>query len=145
MNDDQGELFHVPGPEPEQDGPVLSPGQRRTARQAQAVRNGVHPLALVFGWPRMHPDADRTATTEHAAGRPYTCGTCRWRQVLRWHDRTYPKCVHPDSIGADHYETDGPLRLSHSAATDVRAWWPACVDYDAGDPRMSPDAHRNIP
>ena len=40
----------------------------------------------------------------------------------------YPKCVLPDP------RTGRPIeaRLTHSAATDVRAWWPACPAYDSG-------------
>lgn len=32
------------------------------------------------------------------------------------------------------------IRATHSTASDVRAWWPACVDYSPGDPGMSRDA-----
>jgi len=59
-----------------------------------------------------------------------TCGSCAHRILLRHHDRTWPKC----GVGPS----------SHSAATDVRAWWPACGRYEPGD-RISDDAARWTP
>lgn len=97
-----------PGPAPEStqsDG--LSPGQRRTVRQARAVANGVHPLV---GGP-LHPEASREAKAGDRKGLPFTCGSCVHRVLVG-----FPKC---DVL---------PSGMSHSEATDVRAWWPACRD-----------------
>lgn len=106
----------VTPPEPEH----LSADRRRTLRQAQAVASGVHPLGLVFSWVRMHPDADRVASVDDRKDLPLRCGSCCFRQLSSHHNRNHAKC------------TEGwPARASHSAATDVRAWWPACTDYVA--------------
>lgn len=111
-----------------------STDQRRTDRQAGAIRAGVHPLALVFGATVvMHPGADRTATRGDGPRLPLRCGTCRYRFGVR-HASTYPKCGARDGA-----------RVTRGPATDVRAWWPACLDYSPGDPALSPDAARWIP
>lgn len=63
-----------------------------------------------------------------------TCGDCARRVLLGYHRRTYPKC--------EEHE------VTHGAATDVRAWWPACERFvpSAPDPLLkSPDAARWIP
>lgn len=113
-------------PEPTE---VLSPDRRRTLRQAAALARGVHPLALALGWRiRLHPDA-APADDRKAPG--LRCGTCRFREVLGYHSRSYPKCAH----GAPG-TGDGP-RMSHGAATDVRGWWPACTDHEPSDPKGS--------
>ena len=44
-----------------------------------------------------------------------TCGTCTHR-ILRGRHSTYPKCDR------------GPI--TNGAATDVRAWWPACTRWE---------------
>lgn len=129
--------------------PGKSPGVRLTERQAAAIAAGYHPLLLmVYGpkeWAKLHPDAKR----EYLRGQrsaPFTCGSCRFRVVDRWHNATYAKCM------IDVLRTDAQLRTldespraSHSAATDVRAGWPACRDYQAGANDLSPDASRVIP
>lgn len=46
----------------------------------------------------------------------HTCGTCVHRIA-----RGFPKCA----IGPQ----------SHSASTDVRAWWPACQEWEPADDR----------
>ena len=120
----------------------LSADARRTLRQKQNIANGYHPLLVtLFGpgpWAKVHPDAPDD-TEPGQKGRPFTCGTCRWRQILGYHDRSYPKCLWRD-------DNDGPSpRVSHGAGTDVRAWWPACRDYTPGDPNLSLDAARWVP
>ncbi|MFC4062807.1 hypothetical protein ACFOWE_31335 [Planomonospora corallina] len=109
MADDLVPLFDVqaaPPPEPEE-----SAGARRTCRQAEALACGRHPLT----GGRLHAEAaphdDRSA-----AGR--RCGTCRWRQPVRGGARSYAKCLRGNGT-----------RVTHGAATDVRAWWPACPDH----------------
>lgn len=99
----------------------LSADRRRTIRQADALAHGRHPLGLVFGSPlRLHADAapadDRTAPGAR-------CGTCRFRELFGYHTRSYAKCT----VG--YVEGRGYPRVSHGSATDVRAWWPACRDY----------------
>ncbi len=98
--------------------PGLSADRRRTLRQRAAVDAGRHPLT-----------GGRLADDPAAK-----CGNCAYRQLIQHHDRTYPKCV-----------VDGYERLSHSAASDVRAWWPGCPRHEWGDPKLSPDAARSGP
>ncbi len=111
----------LPPPEP------LSPDRRRTLRQHQAVENGVHPLALVFGPAvRVHSDPARR------------CGNCRHRCPSGAH--AYPKCLlgyqRTELPPDDHRRRSGQThavsmpRVSSGAATDVRAWWPACTDHE---------------
>ena len=118
MSDDA--LFHVepvPLPEPAE---VLSGDRRRTLRQADAIARGRHPLELALGSPlRLHAEAapadDRTAPG-------LRCGTCRFRELLGYHDHKHAKCLFSST------DRRWP-RVTHGAATDVRAWWPACRDY----------------
>jgi hypothetical protein len=139
------DMAPTPLPEPP---PKMSPDRRRTQRQAAAIASGGHPLALVHGplaFPR-HPDTKGLDYEPGPQADPFTCGSCRFRQVLAWHNRAYPKCVkHPPGMDADRYERSVPLWASHGASTDVRRWWPACADYEPGDPGLSPDAWRSIP
>lgn len=101
----------------------LSPDRRRTQRQAEAIATGVHPLSSPLQkYLPLHTDSERK------------CGNCAFRKLLGGYLRTYPKCV-----------VDGPTRISHGAATDIRAWWPACPDHEWGDPKLSPDAARSGP
>lgn len=106
--------FEPAEPEPVEE---LSAGQRLTRRQRQDVTNGRHPLT---GQP-IHPEATRFALATDPKGLPFTCGSCRFRDP-----GGYPKCVLPGSNGRPI-----PDRLTHGPATDVRAWWPACPDYQS--------------
>lgn len=124
--------YEPPEVEPEES---LSSGRRLTRRQQQDVSNGKHPLT---GGP-LHPDA---TTRRHApiaghddchpeapcsgASDPFTCGSCVFREA----GHRYPKCVLPNPASGKPWAT----RVSHSARSDVRAWWPACVDYQPTDP-----------
>ena len=100
----------VDGPPEEQ----LSPGRRRTRRQHGAALAGAHPLALVFGAGiRRHDDEART------------CGNCQFRTLINYHNAVYPKCTYGNPAGEP-----GVGRISHGAATDVRARWPACSDHE---------------
>lgn len=121
---DLGALVAAP-PGHADDTPKSTRGQKRIARQLQALRHGQHPLALnplavPTGRLKLHPDAadaaDRTAPG-------LRCGTCRLRQAQAGGSRDYPKCAWPDPI-----HVNWP-RATHGDGSDVRAWWPACVDY----------------
>jgi hypothetical protein len=117
--------------------PAVSPGVRRTRRQAADLARGRHPLT---GQP-LHAQA-ATADDRDAPGR--RCGNCRWRRSTSHHNRAYPKCWFPGSQSAESYETIGPLRATHGEASDVRAWWSACRDHEPGDPHV-PDGMRWVP
>ena len=108
----------------------LSADRRRTLRQQQDVELGRHPLT---GGP-LHPLASRHRDAYAPKADPLTCGSCYFRQTLSAKGGSYPKCV-----------ADDGRRVSHSPASDVRAWWPACPDYTPGDTRLSPDAARGFP
>ena len=96
----------IPTPEPAE---KLSADRRRTMRQHADVERGIHPITQR----RVHPDSART------------CGTCVFRQLLHGGSRSYPKCTFPTAeVGT------GPLpRVTSSAASDIRAWWPGCSDH----------------
>lgn len=116
----------------------MSADQRRTRRQATDVQNGIHPLTRG----PIHPLASRHRDADAPKDDPFTCGSCYFRETLKNRSRAYPKCTY--GLTAEmKYLTDSP-RISSSAATDVRAWWPACRDYSPGS-SMSPDAARSIP
>lgn len=97
----------------------VSPEVRRRDRQAECLARGLHPLTAAVGYPiRLHPMA-APADDRTVAGR--RCSTCRFRELILWHNQKYPKCAINDWS-----------RASHGAGTDVRAWWPAC---DSHQPR----------
>lgn len=105
----------------------LSEGRRRTLRQAEAIARGGHPLGLVHPSVRVHPDANgRTAARGNAPERPLRCGTCQFRTPIGGHSRDYHKCKWPNP---DAYLYSELPRVSASAATDIRSWWPACTDW----------------
>lgn len=55
-----------------EEAPGLSRDRKRTLRQAQAIRDGKHPLGLYVPGVRLHPEADRG----RQAGRgPHPCRT----------------------------------------------------------------------
>lgn len=138
----QGALFDI-APVPAEAMPEESATVRRTKRQAALLASRRHPLSSPLGqslW--LHAEA-APASDRDAPGR--RCGNCLWRRVVHHHDRAYAKCFAPGLLSAEAYERLGPPRLSHSEATDVRAWWPGCTDHTYGDPALSPDAARCIP
>ena len=95
--------------------PELSAGRRLTQRQTLHIRAGQHPLTGGI----LHPQADRHATKDDARGLAFTCGTCVHREIHTHNNGRYPKCMQPQ-VGRD----------SRSATSDVRAWWPACGQYE---------------
>ncbi len=130
--------LRVDPPEP------LSAHRRRTLRQRQVIDAGYHPLLAAAGHThaRLHPNAaPEVCSPDAPKGQPYTCGSCRFREVLLWQNRTYPKCIRW-VLGTNLLTAP---TITHGPATDVRAWWPACREYEAGDTALSPDAARSIP
>lgn len=133
---DELALFEVdpaqvkPPPPPDE----RSAGQRRTARQRADAARGLNPLIRLFAGMFPHPDAPQVASPEDRATPGPRCGSCRFRELVSWHSRSYPKCTFGEGV-----------RMSHSDATDVRGWWPACRDYELGDPALGPDAMRHAP
>jgi len=105
-----GALFDLPDgavriPNPPAEGEKLSAGRRLTARQLRDVDAGRHPLT---GGPQDPDPAHR-------------CGNCTHRNTTG----RYPKCHYSNPPG-------GPLdRVTGGPATDVRAWWPGCLDWTA--------------
>jgi len=97
---------------------AISADRRRTQIQAEKLAAGWHPLSgPERGSIRLHKDA-APADDRKAPG--LRCGGCKFRAVLDYHRRSYPKCVLP-----------GTSRLTHGTASDVRSWWPACSDWAA--------------
>lgn len=92
----------------------LTAGEKMRRRQAARIVRGYHPLGEPL---RLHPDASRTGKRTGTGPR---CGGCRFRELVGG-SRGFPKCIHGE----------GQPRATHSETSDVRAWWPACVDYEA--------------
>jgi len=111
-------------PKPEK----LSAGRRLTIRQQQDIARGWHPLS--------HTTRDGLKLAPAGTG---TCGTCRFRSPSSG-DGTWPKCkfgayeeTRTGFEGRTYTLTHYP-RASSSAATDCRAKWPACTDYQKENP-----------
>jgi hypothetical protein len=98
-----GSLFPdlVPAVLPEPE--ALSADRRRTLRQRADIAAGRHPLRV-----------GRLAGEGHP-GSGHRCGDCAHRHPQRRGAGTYPKC---------------DLNDTGSAATDCRAWWPACTRWE---------------
>lgn len=112
----QEELFTVPELEPE---PVLTRGERMQRLHAERVARGAHPLSMAhIGHIPLHPDAAPFGDREADGLR---CGTCVFRRHMHGGSRSYPKC------------TRTPLLKAHSAASDCRAYWPACIHYQPAE------------
>ena len=115
------EPLRQPAPIP---APPATDGQRRIARQRGVIAVGMHPLSLtVAPYLRLHPQAQR-----EIGGTGPRCGGCRYRVGLGGHSRVYPKCLWPEPDMSVRVKRG---RWSHGIATDVRASWPACTDYEA--------------
>lgn len=130
----------------------LTAGERMRRGQATKIRNGLHPLsgdgkgrAMI----RLLPGALRDPDDRTSPGP--RCGTCTYREPVHGGARSYPKCLigtvvtrspagDPPGSGEGVRTTYGP-RVTHGEQTDVRAWWPACVDYQpASTEEETPDA-----
>lgn len=115
----------------------LSPDRRRTLRQRTLIAQGRHPMGG-----RLHIEA---APGDDLKAEGRRCGNCWYRRLVDWNCRTYPKCF----LGVRNPTDSDPYpiqdRIAHSAATDVRAWWPGCTEHTYGDPKLSEDAARHVP
>lgn len=115
MNDDalfdDAEYRVAPEPQREPDEPPLSADRRRTQRQLAILAAGRHPLTRGPLHPEAAPVDDR-----HAAGR--RCDSCQWLVAYDHHNRRYLK-----------FRQRNELYVTHGAASDVRAWWPACTGH----------------
>lgn len=134
-SEDQGALFDVASVEasPVAAEPQLTDGQKRIKRQAAALAAGRHPLSLTSApGLRLHAEA---APYDDKAAPGRRCGTCRFRVQVGGHARDFPKCRYPDP---DAWPGRGGwLRETSGGATDVRSWWPACPQHQAGDERST--------
>jgi len=117
----------------------LSADRRRTLRQSASLAKGRHPLGG-----RLHPEA---APPDDRAAPGRRCGNCWYRRLTYTNgNKLWPKC---------HVDVENPtdtnpqpvfsLRLTHSASTDCRGWWPGCTDHTYGDQSLSDDAARFVP
>lgn len=96
-------LFELEPVPVEEPPPKLSADVRRRLRQEDLLARGVHPITRLV----------------LLVGTSETCGKCRFREVFSYHTRSYPKCE------------KGPI--THGAATDVKAKWPACRLFERAD------------
>jgi hypothetical protein len=115
-------------------------GQRMRDRQAARIASGFHPLPYTL---RLHPEAPRVLTNDRGGAEPYRCGSCVFRRLIGGHARSFSKCMsgyQEIPIPAEQQREYGPKlriitpRATHGIATDVRAWWPACIDYEPKPP-----------
>lgn len=94
----------------------MSATRRRTLQQAEDIAAGSHPLSRPLGRHLpLHAEAVPKLTR---VGDSRRCGNCRFRQLLTYHNSTYPKCT-----------KDG-MPVNHSTSTDVRRGWPGCVHHE---------------
>jgi len=101
----------------------LSADRRRTVRQMEALQRRRHPLGLAFGFPMpLHPGAPPADNRDAPGPR---CGDCRFIARVGHHDKTYLKCVRPSANGSNDWSY-----VTNGAATDLRAWWPACARWE---------------
>lgn len=130
-----------PGPEPVglKPGKAESAGRRLTRRQHELAEAGGHPLTIALNWPlKVHPRAG-------IEGR--RCGNCTFRDMLAHpdHNRARPRCLIEKGPYAETSSRGPYPRVSFGDGTQIRAWWPACVDHEWGDNQLSPDAARSGP
>jgi hypothetical protein len=95
----------------------MSAQRKLTHRQAARLAQGLHPLSITNGHIGLHPDAAPAATRTTDGLR---CRTCT--HLVHEGPHSYIKCGFGNGV-----------RISHGPATDVRLYWPACVDYEAAD------------
>lgn len=94
-----------------------------TAAPIDKIRAGVHPLD------RLGVEPVHVLLAPEGTG---TCGTCRLRdRPYNPRRRNHPKC----SAGSRRVRTRRGCeeiwpRASLDASTNVRSWWPACIEYN---------------
>jgi hypothetical protein len=116
-------LFDMEPAAPPDPGKPLGRDARRTVRRARGLASGVHPVGLCFGFLlRLHEDApppdDRTAAGPR-------CGNCVHADGNEF---GYLKCMRGRQDGQRApYDT-------HGTASDLRAWWPACIHWQSPFP-----------
>jgi hypothetical protein len=93
-------LFPLPAPQVAAAAPELSADRRRTLVNRALLDQGRHPA---------------TGLRLLDAGWGYRCRDCAHAVRIDWHNRSFWKCLRHR------------LGLSHSAASDIRAGWPACT------------------
>lgn len=138
MPEDEGlALFGEPPrvePLPPVDGVALSTDRARTRRQAELLADGWHPVAGRL----LHPAA-ASAHDRQAPG--LRCRSCRFRLTANHGTAgSYAKCYWPGEETVDRL--DNLPRFSRGPATDIRAWWPACADYEAADEHATNPPYR---
>lgn len=115
-------LFDLPeGYEPPPPPEELSRGEKRRRLVERRIRNGEHPL----GRPVLLRNPELKSTTygvPHESG--LTCGQCKFRVQTSGNQRTYPKCWYPSVEKYPHPRDTG------CESSDIRAWWPACRQYE---------------
>lgn len=122
-------LFDVAPSAPELESVEPIPGPSSCSTRASSGRRPVeelppaHPLARLGMAVELHPDAGPLGFAFDVGLR---CGGCIHRRVApsTVSAREFPKCA-----------VDGWSRASHAATTDVRSYWPACVDYQPEEDR----------
>lgn len=97
-----------------------SADRRRTGRQQNLIRSGLHPLGGT-----LHPDSSRSGTRGNEGPR---CGTCIYPEK---NEREFIKCTRgrTGETGTPSFRR-GP-KETHAAATDLRLWWPGCSHWTA--------------
>lgn len=135
MNHHQPPLIDLPGG-PRKPGDGISADRRRTLRQAAALNAGHHPLGMYLRHTlKLHPQA-APANDRNAPG--LRCRDCAfWVAVSAGdHAGVFRKCLHGNPT--NNLET--APRVSNSAATDCRGWWPACTDFQPRPANKPTDA-----
>lgn len=89
-----------------------------SGRRPVAALPPAHPLARLGFVVELHPEAGPLGYAFEVGLR---CGGCAHRRVAppEVSGREFPKCA-----------VDGWVWASQAATTDVRSYWPACVDYE---------------
>jgi len=107
----------------------------------EALRSNLS-LADTFAPPRVEPAPAEPVDDDSALAAPLC-----WKSLHPRIPANLAKCTFvPGSMSADAYARHGPPRVSHGAGSDVRAWWPACLDFELGDRFVDwPDAARCAP
>ena len=64
------------------------------------------------------PQRPATPATLGSGPEGATCGQCKHRIQVLYHDKRYPKCEEARSA------------WTHGEASDVKHWWPACREFE---------------